>query len=145
MKNTKKFTIDTPIIEQYGSRKGKLIGYARVTGIGYYYERNHADCKEDDDNDSLFDCDIECVSATTNAMQMCFKDVTEAYKISSELGDTFAEICNKAALAHVAKMYESDVAKYWDNATDESAQKDYERDAMEYLRYENDMRNGDGC
>lgn len=119
MKHSKSFELPVIVKTKYGSDKGKLIGYARVTGKAYYYDQRHADDKHDDDNESLFDFDIDTVMIGAD-------NVTEAYRWSNQLSDTFADIINDACQDHAAFIFAKEVEEYWDeNTTSNRPELDY--------------------
>ena len=103
MKQTQKFVVDVTISQIYGSDKGKVLGYARVIGTGYW-DKNY---QEDWDNqecelDSIASFDIDDVILKVGTKE---QNVTLAYRACKDLGDTFAENIDKATLGHMQYLF----------------------------------------
>ncbi len=124
MKHTKLFTFDTSIIDKY-AKTPTTLGYARITGIGYWYSVNQADYDNGECNlEDIASFDIESVRLLVGGKE---QDSTLAYRISNTMGDSFADRINEATLAHMGYVFTTNV----ENAGEiDDTAGDYERDEM---------------
>lgn len=107
MKKQEKFQFETPIIEPYGVNKGKVYGYARVAGIGYWNEAYQKDWDNQDcELEDIASFDIENVLLLVNGIT---EEATQAYRVSHKLGDSMAELIETATLAHMEYVFRQPV------------------------------------
>lgn len=107
-KQTKQFVFDTPIVNDY--KGAKHVGYARIFGKGYYHPNSHEAIEADDDVEALFTFDVEQVLTKYNGNE---QDSTNAYRIAKDLSDTFADIIEKATMAHMSYLFQDEVNEHW--------------------------------
>ncbi len=143
MKITKQFVFNTPIFDY----KNKLVDYARIEGKGYLHTNNFETDESDNDPESLFSFDIERVTLQSGT------DITEAYKLSVLLRDSLADIIEKATLAHMEYIFKINVDAHYGREVASGlgytsphaklAREDYQRDAMETMRRDNEQQSGE--
>ena len=110
MKLTKKIVFDTPITDKYANNK--LLGYARIEGVGYSDQNYAKDWKNGEcEPEDIFSFDINTVYFLVDGKTTT---ETQAYRISKQLGGEISDIIDAAALAHVqyvfSETYELDCA-----------------------------------
>jgi len=107
MKKTQKFVLDTPIIDKY--HKNKLLGYARIEGVGYS-DQNYAEdwLNGECEPDSIFSFDIDTVYFLIDGVTT---RETKAYKLCKALGDSLADIIDAAVLAHMVYIFSQEYAQ----------------------------------
>ena len=113
-KQEKKFTVDVTLSKMYGSDKGKVIGYARVSGVGYW-DKNY---QPDWDNK---DCELEDIASfdIDNVLFLIGSTCESgkiAYDLSKQFGDSLADAIDAPVLAHMEYIFSEHCEKH--NNTD---------------------------
>jgi hypothetical protein len=105
-KIVKKFTVDIALSEKYGSNANKVIGYARIEGIGYQnnaylQDWQNQECVAED----IFSFDIEKV--TIKVGTEC-QDSTLAYRLSRDCRGDLADMIHPPVLAHMEYIFSTE-------------------------------------
>jgi hypothetical protein len=109
-KQSKRFTVDVTLSKQYGSDKGKVIGYARVSGVGYWDKNYQTDW-------DAKDCELEDIASFDVESVLLKVGTTEengrlAYDIDKALGGDFHEAIDNPVLAHMEYLFSEHCEKH---------------------------------
>jgi hypothetical protein len=98
MEQTKEFTFSTPLMADYGEKKGKLVAYAHISAKVSYNEARYG---------AKFDADYATFHYVRVELEINRKtqDCTFAYLVSKDMLGDFSETIDKAINAHAEYVF----------------------------------------